>query len=96
MAKGKTPGCMRLKRIEDSMQTWVKLNGCEDKPKTETLSKDGDEMKVTRKTYGGGKDGAVVVVIEDSGPSCAPGRSRSYETTEFGRPPAACCHERCL
>jgi polyhydroxybutyrate depolymerase len=69
MAKGKTPKFMKLKGVEDSIQTWVKLNGCDEKPKTETLSKDGDEMKVTRKTYGGGKDGSevVLVVIEDGG-----------------------------
>ena len=69
MAKGKTPSFMKLKGVEDSIQTWVKLNGCDEKPKTDTLSKDGDEMKVTRKTYGGGKDGAevVLVVIEGGG-----------------------------
>ena len=69
MAKGKTPKFMKLKGVEDSIQTWVKLNGCDEKPKTETLSKDGDEMKVTRKTYGGGKDGSevVLVVIEEGG-----------------------------
>ena len=60
---------MRLKGVEDSIQTWVKLNGCEEKPKIDTLSRDGDEMKVTRKTYGGGKDGSevVLVVIEEGG-----------------------------
>jgi polyhydroxybutyrate depolymerase len=69
MAKAKTPKFMKLKGVEDSIQTWVKLNGCDEKPKTETLSKDGDEMKVTRKTYGGGKDGSevVLVVIEEGG-----------------------------
>jgi len=66
---GKTPRFMRLKSVEDSIQTWVKLNGCDDKPKTETISKDGDEMKVIRKTYGRSKDGAevVLVVIEEGG-----------------------------
>jgi polyhydroxybutyrate depolymerase len=69
MAKGKTPAFMKLKGVEDSIQTWVTLNGCEEKPKIETLSKDGDEMKVIRKTYGGGKDGAevVLIVIEEGG-----------------------------
>ena len=68
-AAGKTPSFMKLKGVEDSIQTWVKLNGCDEKPKTDVLSKDGDEMKVTRKTYGGGKDGAevVLVVIEGGG-----------------------------
>jgi len=69
MAKSKTPSFMRLKGVEDSIQTWVKLNGCEEKARTDVLSRDGDEMKVTRNTYGGGKDGAevVLVVIEGGG-----------------------------
>jgi polyhydroxybutyrate depolymerase len=54
---------------EESIQTWVKLNGCDATPKTDTLSKDGDEMKVIRKSYGGGKDGSevVLVFIEEGG-----------------------------
>src|SRR6185295_12532995 len=62
-------GFRRLKSVEDSIQTWVKLNGCEEKPKADVLSKDGDEMKVTCKTYGDGKNGAevVLVVIEEGG-----------------------------
>jgi polyhydroxybutyrate depolymerase len=69
LAKGKTPSSMKLKGVDDSIQTWVKLNACEEKPKTDVLSKDGDEMKVTRTTYGGGKDGAeiVLIVIEGGG-----------------------------
>jgi polyhydroxybutyrate depolymerase len=69
MAKGKTPSSMRLKSVEDSIQTWVKLNGCNEKPKTDVLSKDSDDMKVTRKTYGGGKGGSevVLIVIEEGG-----------------------------
>ena len=68
MAKGKRL-VHEAQGVEDSIQTWVKLNGCDEKPKTDVLSKDGDEMKVTRKTYGGGKDGAevVLIVIEDGG-----------------------------
>jgi polyhydroxybutyrate depolymerase len=57
MAKGKTPAFVKLKGVEELVRTWVKLNGCDEKPKTETISQDGDEMKVTRKTYSGGKDG---------------------------------------
>ena len=56
-------------KIEEAIAEIVKINGCDEKPKTDTLSKDGDEMKVTRTTYGGGKDGAevVLIVIEDGG-----------------------------
>ena len=69
VAKGKTPSFMKLKGVENSIQTWVKLNGCEETPTTDTLSDDGDEMKVTRRSYGGGKDGSevVLIVIEDGG-----------------------------
>ncbi len=69
MTKGKSPSFMRLKGVEDSIQTWVKLNGCDEKPKIDTISKEDDEMKVTRTYYGGGKDGSevVLVVIEEGG-----------------------------
>lgn len=54
---------------QESIHTWVKLNGCNETPTTETLSKDSDELKVIRKIYGGGKDGAevVLVFIEEGG-----------------------------
>ena len=67
--KGKKPSFVKFEDVEGSIRTWVKLNGCEAEPKTDTLSKDGDETKVTRKIYGGGKDGAdvVLIVIEDGG-----------------------------
>jgi len=69
MTKGKSPSFMKLKGVEDSIHAWVKLNVCDEKPKTEMISKDGDEMKVFRKTYGNGKDGSevVLVVIEEGG-----------------------------
>ena len=69
IAKGKSPSFMKLKGVEESIQTWVKLNGCDEKPKDDVASKEGDEMKVTRKTYGNGQDGAevVLIVIEEGG-----------------------------
>jgi len=63
VATGNTPSFMHFKGVEESVQTWVKLNGCRAQPKTDTLSKVGDEMKVTRETHGGGKHGAEVVLI---------------------------------
>ena len=56
-----------LKDVEESVQTWVKLDGCNEQPKTDILSKEGDEMKVTRQTYAGGKDGTEVVLIAIEG-----------------------------
>lgn len=69
MTKVKPSPFARFKSVDDSIQTWVKLNGCDENPMTETISKDGDEMKVTRTTYGAGKDDAevVLVVIENGG-----------------------------
>jgi polyhydroxybutyrate depolymerase len=49
--------------VDHSIRAWVKLNGCEENPKIDLLSKGGDEMTVTRKTYRTGKDGAEVVLI---------------------------------
>jgi polyhydroxybutyrate depolymerase len=66
--KGGANAFMKFTGVDESIQTWVKLNGCEAKPKVDTLSKEGDEMKVTRKTYGG-KDGAdvVLILVEEGG-----------------------------
>src|SRR5437870_11300289 len=42
---------------------------------TDVLSKEGDEMNVTRTTYGGGKDGAeVVLVVVEGGGHTWPGQ----------------------
>lgn len=73
--KKKTQPTM-LKSVDESIKTWVKLNGCEEKPRaTDVLSKDGDELKVTRTTYGGGKKGAeVVLVVIEGGGHTWPGR----------------------
>jgi polyhydroxybutyrate depolymerase len=46
--KGKSS--FKLNGAEESVQIWVKLNGCKEEPKIDTLSKDGDELKVIRKT----------------------------------------------
>jgi hypothetical protein len=53
----------KRKSVPESIQTWVKLNGCEGTPRTDALSKDGHEKKVTRTTYSGGKDFAEVVLV---------------------------------
>ena len=55
--------------VDDSIRAWVKANGCDEKPAIDSLSKPGDEMTVTRTTYGAGREGAevVLVVIEGGG-----------------------------
>lgn len=75
IAKGKTPPFMKLKGVDDSIQTWVKLNGCNQTPKQEIISKDGDETKVTRTVYGDGKNGSeVVLVVVEGGGHTWPGQ----------------------
>jgi polyhydroxybutyrate depolymerase len=62
------PKFLKFKSVEDTVQTWVKLNGCPEKPKTADLpdvAKDG--TTVTRKTYGPGRDGAEVVLYAIEG-----------------------------
>ena len=72
---GTTQSFVRLKGVEDSVLTWVKSNGCDENPQSDTLSKEGDKMKVTRRTYSGSKDGAdVVLVAIEGGGHTWPGR----------------------
>src|SRR5204863_8711576 len=56
--------------VDHSIRAWVKANGCQEEPAVVELpdtAKDGTQ--VVRKTYGGGKNGAevVLVVIEGGG-----------------------------
>ena len=75
LPKGMPQPVMTFKGVEESVRTWVRLNGCGETPKTDTLSKPGDEMAVTRRTYGGGKDGSeVVLVVIDGGGHTWPGQ----------------------
>lgn len=66
-AAGSPKGPMQFKGVEDSIQTWVKLNGCADAPRTELLTQPGDDLPVTRRTYSGGRGGAEVVLVEIQG-----------------------------
>ena len=71
----KAASFIKMKGVEDSIQTWIKLDGCEAKPKEEILSKEGEETKVTRKTYGSGKDKSeVVLVVVEGGGHTWPGQ----------------------
>ncbi len=69
MPGSKAPAFMRLRGVAESVATWVKINGCAETPVIDTLSKPGDDLKVTRETHGGGRDGTevVLVVIEGGG-----------------------------
>ncbi len=71
----KLPAIIKFKSVADSIQTWVKLDGCDEAPATDVLSRDGDELKITRTTYSGGRDGAeVVLIVVEGGGHTWPGR----------------------
>jgi polyhydroxybutyrate depolymerase len=66
--KGKGPSGTEFYSVEHSIKTWIKENGCPEEPVVTKLpDKADDGMTVTRKTYGPGKDGAEVVLIEIEG-----------------------------
>ncbi len=58
-------GVMDFRSVEHTIQSWVKANGCTAEPTIVALpDKVNDGMKVTRKTWSGGRDGSEVVLIE--------------------------------
>ncbi len=74
-----------LKSVDETIRTWCKLDGCPEKPKIESLpDKADDGTTVRRLTYGPGKDGSEVILIEIKGGGHTwPGRSMPIEL--FGR-----------
>ncbi len=61
-------GVTDFRSVEHTIQCWVKANGCNPEPQIAALpDKVADGMKVTRKTWSGGKDGSEVVLIEIEG-----------------------------
>lgn len=66
--KGKGVSGTDFYSVDHSIKAWVKANGCKDEPKTVEIpdtAKDGTKATVT--TYGGGKDGAEVVLVAIDG-----------------------------
>ena len=53
--------------IDQSIQSWVQSNECDANPKIDVLSKSGDEMTVTRRTYAAGGHGTEVVLVAIEG-----------------------------
>lgn len=65
---GRSKGVTDFRSVEHTIQSWVKNNGCNATPEVVPLpDKAADGMKCTRKTWGGGKDGSEVVLIEIEG-----------------------------
>lgn len=70
-----TPAFFQLKGVEETIATWIKRNGCEEKALTDTLSKEGDKRTVTRRTYVNGTTASeVVLIVIDGGGHTWPGR----------------------
>jgi polyhydroxybutyrate depolymerase len=66
--RGKTPANMRFRSVPDTLAAWVAADECPPTPKVEALPDAADDgMTVTRTTYGPGKDGAEVVLVEVKG-----------------------------
>jgi polyhydroxybutyrate depolymerase len=62
--------------VDYSIRSWAKANECYEEPATEELpERVRDGTRVVKKTYGGGKDGAeVVLVVIEGGGHTWPGR----------------------
>jgi polyhydroxybutyrate depolymerase len=61
-------GITKFRSVDHTIQNWVKANGCTTEPEIEPLPDNAsDAMKVTRKTWGGGKAGSEVALIEIEG-----------------------------
>jgi polyhydroxybutyrate depolymerase len=79
-AQGRARHSLRGMTVEDSIQTWVKLNECDPNSKAiDVLSKPDDDLKVTRTRYGPGRDGAhVVLIVIEGGGHTWPGRKARF------------------
>jgi polyhydroxybutyrate depolymerase len=71
--------------VEHTIRAWVKANGCREEPVVEELPDTAkDSTRIVKKTYGGGRDGAeVVLVVIEGGGHTWPGRDPG--TTVLGR-----------
>ncbi|MDA0832575.1 MAG: alpha/beta hydrolase-fold protein [Planctomycetota bacterium] len=66
----------RMRGVKPSIETWVKLNECDETPAVDVLSNEAaDQLKVVRTTYSGGKEGTEVVLVTiEGGGHTWPGR----------------------
>jgi polyhydroxybutyrate depolymerase len=61
-------GITKFRSVDHTIQNWVKANGCNTEPEIMPLPDNAaDGMKVTRKTWSGGKADSEVVLIEIEG-----------------------------
>jgi len=75
----RVPKFLTFKSVEDSVATWVKLNGCCPEPQIEELPDTADDgTKVTRKTYRSDRGAEVVLVTVTGGGHTWPGRQLPF------------------
>ena len=73
------PKVLTFKSVEDSVATWVKLNGCRPEPQIEELPDTADDgTKVTRKTYRSNRGAEVALVTVTGGGHTWPGRQLPF------------------
>jgi len=73
------PKFLTFKSVEDSVATWVKLNGCREPPLLEQApDKVDDGTKVTRKTYCSDTGAEVVLITVSGGGHTWPGRQPPF------------------
>ncbi|HZZ29677.1 MAG TPA: PHB depolymerase family esterase [Pirellulales bacterium] len=67
-ARNTAEGVFHCKSVDGTMTEWAKLDGCPEKPQVEELpKKEDDGTSVKRYTYGPGKDGSEVMLIQITG-----------------------------
>lgn len=77
---GGTDGMLRksagFKSVDETIRTWVKIDGCPEKPQVESLpDKADDGTRAVEKTYGPGREGSEVILVEiEGGGHTWPGR----------------------
>jgi polyhydroxybutyrate depolymerase len=77
----RNPSPVRFRSVEETVKLWAKQNGCPDEPAVKELPNEAkDKLKVTRKTWGPGTDGAeVVLYVVEGGGHTWPGRDLPFE-----------------
>lgn len=59
---------LNLKSVAETIQNWIRLDGCSDVPASvDVLSKPDDDLVVTRQIYGPGKENTEVVLVTIEG-----------------------------
>lgn len=66
---------VKLRGVDATIETWVNVNGCKTEPEVTELPNTKDALKVTRKSYNSGTNGAeVVLYVIDGAGHVWPGR----------------------